>query len=291
VSGFSAEWLALREPFDAAARSAALVAELRSRLPAGTGSTPLAVVDLGAGTGSNLRHLAPLLGGAQHWRLVDHDAVLLAAALDATCAWAEALGARIDRRAEGLTIRARDFACEVVVEPYDLRDLDVLALPAGALVTAAALLDLVGATWIEKLARRCEAARASVCFALSYDGRTVCTPADPDDAAVLALFNRHQLADKGFGPALGPAAASTAANVFKASGYEVAVRASDWVIRPAERAMQHALLDGWLGAAVEMAPERRAALTVWHERRRALVAGGRSTLTVGHVDLVGTVSR
>ena len=51
--------------------------------------------------------------------------------------------------------------------------------------------------------------------------------------------------------------------------------------------MQHALLDGWLGAALEMAPDRAGELTAWHDRRRGLVAAGSSALSVGHVDLVG----
>lgn len=286
MSGFSAEWLALREPFDAAARSAPLVAALREHLPTGTGAAPLAVVDLGAGAGSNLRYLAPLLGGTQHWRLVDHDAALLAAALDATCAWAEALGARVERRAEALAIRARDFACEVVVEPYDLRDLATLALPAGALVTAAALLDLVAATWLAKLAQRCEEARASVCFALSYDGRTVCTPAEPGDTAVLAAFNRHQLGDKGFGPALGPGAARAAEAAFTRLGYEVATAQSDWLIDASAHEMQRALLDGWRDTALALDADASAELSAWHEQRVAHVAAGRSTLRVGHVDVV-----
>ncbi len=287
MSGFSAEWLALREPFDAAARSAALVSALRAHLPAGTGAAPLAVVDLGAGAGANLRYLAPLLGGVQHWRLVDHDDGLLDAARATTRAWAERNGARVEQHGETLAIRARDFACEIVVEPYDLRDLAKLALPAGALVTAAALLDLVGATWLEKLAGRCEEARASVCFALTYDGRTVCTPAEPEDAAVLASFNRHQLGDKGFGPALGPGAARAAVAAFARVGYEVATAPSDWLIDAHEHEMQRALLDGWRVAALELHAATSAELGEWHDRRLAHVAAGRSTLRVGHVDLVG----
>jgi hypothetical protein len=287
MTGFSAEWLALREPFDAAARSTSLVNALRAHLPEGTGAAPLAVVDLGAGAGSNLRYLAPLLGGTQHWRLVDHDAALLAAALDATSAWAEAQGARVERRAEALAIRARNFTCDVVIEPYDLRDLAKLALPAGALVTAAALLDLVAATWIEKLARRCEEARAGVCFALTYDGRTVCTPAEPGDTAVLAAFNRHQLGDKGFGPALGPGAARAAEAAFMRVGYEVATAQSDWLIDTSAHAMQQALLDGWRDTVIELDADASAELSTWHEQRVAHVAAGRSALRVGHVDLVG----
>ncbi|WP_106418212.1 class I SAM-dependent methyltransferase [Salinicola tamaricis] len=35
------------------------------------------LVDLGCGSGSNLRYLAPQLRTPQYWRLVDHDASLL----------------------------------------------------------------------------------------------------------------------------------------------------------------------------------------------------------------------
>jgi hypothetical protein len=287
VSGFSAEWLALREPFDAAARSAPLVSALHARLPVGTGGTPLAVIDLGAGAGSNLRYLAPLLGGVQHWRLVDHDAVLLDAARATTRTWAERNGARVEQHGETLAIRARDFACEIAFEPYDLHDLATLALPQGTLVTAAALLDLVAAKWLETLAQRCQAARASVCFALNYDGRAVCTPAEPEDASVLASFNRHQLADKGFGPALGPGAARAAEAAFTRVGYEVATAPSDWLIDARAHEIQRALLDGWRNAALELHSGTSAELGAWHERRLAHVADGRSTLRVGHVDLVG----
>jgi hypothetical protein len=286
VSGFSAEWLALREPFDAAARSTRLVAELRSRLAAGTDS-PLLVVDLGAGAGSNLRYLAPLLGGQQRWHLADNDRTLLDAALTSTHAWSERHGAKACRNGLALEIRGAAFACEVHCEQVDLSDLEVVELPHKGLVTAAALLDLVSRDWLDRLAQRCRAARAAVSLALTYDGRTTAKPSEPEDAAVLALFNRHQLFDKGFGPALGMRASAAAEAAFEAHGYELRVATSDWLVGASEQTLQLALLDGWLGAALEIAPESRMALTSWHERRRAHVLAGRSEITVGHVDLVG----
>ena len=61
--GFSADWLTLREPYDAAARSSAL---LRRGSPRGAAAADvLQVVDLGAGTGSNLRCTAPALGATR----------------------------------------------------------------------------------------------------------------------------------------------------------------------------------------------------------------------------------
>ena len=67
MSGFAAAWLRLREPADAAARDAELVAGFAA-------PSERFVIDLGAGAGANLRYAAPRLGGVQHWTLVDHDA-------------------------------------------------------------------------------------------------------------------------------------------------------------------------------------------------------------------------
>src|SRR5262245_693966 len=78
-----ADWLALREPADAAARSSRLVAQLRASLAtkashlATQASGRTAIHDLGAGTGSMCRWLAPLLPGPQHWVLYDRDPALL----------------------------------------------------------------------------------------------------------------------------------------------------------------------------------------------------------------------
>lgn len=285
MSGFSAEWLALREPFDAAARDSALVPQL---LPHLRRDSALEILDLGCGAGSNLRYLAPLLGGAQRWRLADHDPRLLSAAVATTHAWAEERGSRVKRGGASLTIDG-DVTCEITCEPTDLSELAAVELPAGGLVTAAALLDLVSRAWLDTLAAHCREARTAVCFALTYDGRTTATPGEPEDAEVLELFNRHQRGDKGFGPALGPDAAAAARSAFEAQGFAVHTATSDWVMQPDDAAMQLALLDGWLAAASELAPERRAELAAWHARRAAHVAGGRSTLVVGHVDLVGTL--
>jgi len=288
MSGFSVDWLSMREPFDAAARSASLVAELSRHIPRGTSAAPFEIVDLGAGAGSNLRYLAPRLRGEQRWRLVDHDRALLHAAIVATRAWAMSRSAVVSPAGATLTLRAEDFACRVGGEPRNFAGdaLTSLALPSGGLVTAAALLDLVSTPWLEALAARCKAAHAAVCFALTYDGRTVYTPDEPEDAMALDLFNRHQRLDKGFGPALGPTAAGAAEQALAGLGYRVLTERSDWSIGPQHTAIQYALLDGWLAAALEVAPQHTAQLTGWHRRRRAHVEAGRSRLVVGHIDLV-----
>lgn len=269
---FSADWLRQREPFDRAARDEAarglhLAARLRAMAPAA--GTPWRVIDLGCGTGANQRWLAPRLGGAQQWLVVDHDAALLR------------------RWPSGLC--GPGFEVSIVSRQMDLaRHLATLPWHAAHLVTASALLDLVSADWLQRLVSHAAAARAAMLFTLNVDGRHDWEPGDPLDSTVGRLFAQHQRRDKGFGPALGAAAVSALRRALQRSGYRVFSAASDWRIHSLESApagaLQHALIDGIAQAACEQAPASLAALEAWRQRRHAQAASG--SLRVGHVDLL-----
>ena len=261
---FSADWLALREPADHAARAGALTTAMAASL---VGRPATRALDLAAGTGSNARYLLPRLPHIQHWTLTDHDSALLAQAWRLLTPIAQAAGRSFD------------------VRRGDITALDALPLDGCALVTASALLDLVSETWLQKLARRCRETGADVLFALTYDGRIACEPLDAGDDRVRALVNRHQRGEKGFGPALGPDAAGVAEACFREEGFSVRVAPSDWVLDETASELQRQLVEGWAGAARELAPEDAAALASWRERRLAHVADGRSRLRVGHIDL------
>lgn len=251
---FPAGWLRLREPVDARSRDRGLVRRLRAWWPAAGGR----VVDLGAGTGSNARWLAPRLGPAD-WRLVDNDPRLLAIA-----------------RRRGHDGRLADLTDALRGQLFYRADL----------VTASALIDLVSAAWVDGLIERCRTSGAAVYIALTYDGTIRWDPSDPADDRVRDLVNRHQRTDKGFGPALGPAAAMAAAERLRAAGYRVWTAPSPWRLGPGATVLQHALTHGWAGAARALAPEQAAEIDAWADRRMALITDRHSRLTVGHVDLL-----
>ena len=261
MSGFSADWLALREPYDARARNPAVLDDVVASL---NRYPSVRIADLACGTGSTLRALAPRIPARQNWRLVDNDLGLLARA----------------------TATARPATVSAAAITLDLnRDLEAALDGPVDLVTASALLDLVSEAWLERLVVEIAARSIPIYAALSYDGRITIDPADPFDDAIIAAVNAHQRTDKGFGPALGPAAASFAIARFEKLGYSVVHGESDWIIGPNDRDMQIETLAGWAGAARELGDLSLADTVGWLTRRRAAVNAGRSSIRVGHVDV------
>jgi hypothetical protein len=279
--GALAEWLALREAADAAARSETVT----SAIVDGLGRHDrLQVLDLAAGTGSNVRFLMPRLRSSrQRWLTLDRSRVLL----DHIPWRMTEAGYDVSPASNGWEVRSSRVAALI-----ETRVIDLATIPSGDLpdlphlVTASALLDLVSDEWLRSLAGWCLEMRAAALFAITYNGRSSCSPAEPEDRLVLELFNRHQRTDKGLGgPAAGPGAVASVVRAFDEAGYLVVREPSDWNIGPDAVRFQRELIAGWAGAASEIDPGAALTIARWRERRLAHVASGRSHLVVGHDDV------
>ena len=252
---FSAAWLALREPADAAARAADLPGRLRVE-------PPVVVRDLGCGTGSLARWLAPLLPRPQHWILQDRDPDLLARAAATV-------------RADGVTVETR---------PGDVTALTAADLAGTSLVTCSALLDLLTADEVDRIAAALAAARTPALFTLSVVGEVAFDPPDALDGAVAAAFNDHQRRTSGGRRLLGPDAPAVAAAAMARHGARVTSRPSPWRLGPDRTALAAEWLRGWAGAAAEQCP--RLPVPAYLRRRLAAVEAGLAMITVGHEDLL-----
>jgi SAM-dependent methyltransferase len=265
AESFTADWLTLREPYDAMAVDHGLL-EVLARW-ADTRPGGLRVVDLGAGTGANLRRLAPLLGSGQRWTLVELDPALVAAAGEASPA-----AASVDAGYRRFDL-ARDLERVADDGPVDL-------------LAASALLDLVSEGWLRRLATLCQHLGCALYASLTYDGRVAWTPEDPRDRAAHHAVDRHQRTDKGFGPALGPDAPPALARLLATADGTLCTAASDWRLGPDDAEIQRELLRGYAEAAEAIAPDRAEAFRAWRHRRQEHLLAGRSELTVGHQDLL-----
>ncbi|GAA2498798.1 class I SAM-dependent methyltransferase [Streptomyces gobitricini] len=269
---FAPDWLALREPADAAARAVGLLDPLFGHLGlhGPRQETVLVVRDLGCGSGSMGRWLAPRLRGPQHWVLHDHDAGLLGLA-----------AARMPRTgADGGRVT-------VSFRQGDIGRLTAAELSGTGLVTASALLDLLTRDEVDGLAAACAGAGCPVLLALSVAGRVELTPADPLDGAIGGAFNDHQRRlDRGR-RLLGPDAVAAARRLFADRGMDVRVHASPWRLGGAgDSALTAQWLRGWVGAAREQRPDLAPRATAYLRRRLEACEAGELRVVVHHHDVL-----
>lgn len=250
------DWLALREPADAAARAPELAELVAGHL----GGGPLTVRDLGCGTGSMRRWLGPRLPGPQRWFLHDRDPVLLA--------------------------RAAEGAADVETVLGDLTALGAADLAGTSLVTASALLDLLTAEEVAGLADACTGAGCAALLTLSVAGRVVIDPAEELDAEFAAAFDAHQRRVVDGHRLLGPDAGAAAAAAFAARGARVEQRPSPWRLAAPDAALAEEWLRGWIAAACAQRPELAEAAGPYLARRLAALAEGRLRVLVDHVDVL-----
>ena len=276
---FSAEWLALREPADHEARSIILRNHLQAHL---ANRDDVDIIDLGCGTGSNLRALAPHLPPRQSWRLVDYDQTLLDAARRTLRDWADSAS-----DADSALVLQKDRkTITVVFDRVDLAaDLEKLLARKPDLVTAAAFFDLVSPEWIARFCDALAAHRLTFFTVLTYDGLDRWLPPHPADEAMVRAFHAHQATDKGFGMAAGPQASHILQQALTRHRYRVVMEPSPWKLGQTQRALRNALSDGFAGAVAETRMVPADIVESWRVARRGAVS-----CEVGHYDLLGLPS-
>jgi hypothetical protein len=263
----SPRWLALRDPADAAARSARLAERLAHHVSA---ADRLVIHDLGGGSGAMGRWLAPRLSGPQHWVVHDRDADLLDLAV------AAAPGPAADGAAVTIQARMSDITR---LTPDDLAGAD--------LIVASALLDILSTNELSGILdvwTRIEG--CPMLLALTVVGHVVLTPADPLDARIGAAFNTHQRRTTTAGRLLGPDAVAAAAEQVRATGAEVIIVPSPWTLDAAHANLTAEWLHGWVAAACAQTPALAAEAGAYRDRRLAQAAAGELAVTVDHADLL-----
>ena len=229
----------------------------------------MVIHDLGCGTGSMARWLAPRLSGPQRWVLHDRDAELLEhAATDPPAQTADGAAVTLETRLDDITRLA----------PADL---------AGAsLITASALLDMFTEEELEQFVAGCAGAACPVLVTLSVVGKVELAPAHPVRPARAGCVQRAPAAAYLKRAPARAARCGGCGRRVPATGFEVIQRPSPWRLGPRHSDLAAAWLTGWIDAACEQAPELAEAAVPYAQDRLAEVAAGTVSITVHHVDLL-----
>jgi hypothetical protein len=125
-------------------------------------------------------------------------------------------------------------------------------------------------------------------LSMTINGEIRFTPASGEDELLVSAYLRHMEQDKGFGPALGPAAQPRLTQWLDEGGYALDWARSDWRLDCAHAAATRHWLRGLATAAVAHSPMLREVAEAWLHRRRAELAGGWLQVEIGHFDLLAT---
>lgn len=286
MTSFSTDWLSLRESADHRSRNAFLQERVLQYLAVigGSKSGPIHIIDLGSGTGSNLRALAPLICHHQKWTLIDYDPLLLKAAREKMGAWADSIVDKPHNNDVGhdatrpLTLIKNNYEVTVQFVQKDLaNDLhSALSAPAD-LITAAAFFDLVALDWLEQF---CKLLKTSLYTVLTYNGKETWLPPNPGDTDILAAFHQHQGSDKGFGNAAGPLALQSLEQLLTKEGFQVETGSSPWVLDPNDTVLIQELASGTAKAVIETNLVNAEIVTQWGKQRAQS-----QQCEIGHDDL------
>lgn len=277
MTGFSSSWLSLREKADHRSRNQDVAEVLSARFAL---RDKVSVVDIGCGTGSNLRATAELLPSEQTWTLVDYDAQLLLAARAELAKWAD------DVEVEGSGVRLKKGALRLSVrfQQCDLsEDIEAGLGERPDLVTAAAFFDLASQEFIQKFARAVIQRKAVFYTVLTYNGIQRWRPHHPSDNAVTAAFHAHQMTDKGFGLSLGPTAPLSLSDQFKIGDYSVFEGDSPWELgeHDGDRELVAELQAGFVTAIPQTGKVDAKAFESWSAlKRTGAIVGHTDTLAV-----------
>ena len=286
MTSFSTDWLSLREGADHRSRNHVLQKQVLRYLEeiSGLKNDPIHIVDLGSGTGSNLRALAPLIRHNQNWTLIDYDPLLLQAAREKLCMWADSITHKAQNKdfdndaTRPVTLVKKNYEITVYFLQKDLAsDLQPKLFESADLVTAAAFFDLVALDWLEQF---CKALKTSLYTVLTYNGKETWLPPDPKDTEILKAFHHHQGSNKGFGNALGPLAFGTMEQLLQKEGFYVETGSSPWLLGPSDAALIQELAVGTANAVAETQLVTYEIARHWGEQRAQSLQ-----CEIGHDDL------
>ncbi len=212
------DWLNLRFEADAEARNK----DLEQQALATVVPSEIVVVDVGAGTGSNLRYYSKVLPQVrQHWKLLDLEFDLL----ETTLQNIQDDGGKVQRLGHGrylLDLHGKEIQVELM--PCDIfSDKTSALLNQADLVVSNAFFDLPSEQNIEVLLSWMDFSRQVLLATINYTGMHFLEEST-NDAYWIAQYEKHMRRSHG----VGPDCVDSMRHILSQRGLSCSVEPSDW---------------------------------------------------------------
>jgi len=284
---FDPNWLQERYPFDAEARNKELEWQAVHQFAF---LNHIQIVDLGCGTGSNVRYYMEQFPQNQTWYCVEEDAGLKEMFWQNISQVAREENYELEKKGDMLKMTKSGHEMEIHFIEGNLMQLDGLVdLLRTDLILANAVFDLFSETQFTELIHTISHHSLSLLFSLNYEGMKFFPP-EEDDAFYIEQYNAHMKRPQDFGQGMGPDASHLMESVLKRALADVKAGESIWEIGERDEKMLAYLLgffEGALGEWWENETEK-IAFSAWLARKKTMVKDHKLAVHVYHKDVLAS---
>lgn len=277
------EWLQVRYPYDAKARSKEVE---QKTIDYFSGRTHLRILDLGSGTGANTRYYAPRFPSSQEWILLENERRLTEATSRELMSWAFRQKRKFRLTPDRLNIENGKGEISIQIKNASFFELESEEDICGYdLVTSNAFFDLISRERFLRFASLLASAAKPLLATLNYTSMRF-DPAQRSDETYIPLYESHMRKPKGFGPPMGPLCGDRMVETLGSFGFTVNSGESLWNILSEDKTMMKYMLGFMDEALCGMLKDSRKLRRFdgWKKDKWRLIETGRLKLIVGHLD-------
>ncbi len=261
-------WLNQRYEVDRQARNKEVESIFRARLSAGK----ITIVDIGAGTGSNLRYYHGRLSAQeQHWYLVDQEKVLL----EETLANLDSEVNQCEENVWQLRHNQKDIVVHFVEADVFTNSIDPF-LERADLILSNAFFDLASAVQLRDFLGKLDFGRQTFLSTINYTGMRF-IPGDTEDGYWIDHYEEHMRRDRPEGRSTGPDCVGLIIEFFEHQDLRYHVGGSNWELKEGSPLIQ-GIFDFMYDAFMDMKLDMDA-FARWRGRSK------HATMIVEHEDL------
>lgn len=284
---FDPNWLQERYPFDADARNKEREWEAIHQFAY---LDHVHLVDLGTGTGSNVRYYLEQFPQNQTWHCVEEDGALKEMFWQNIKQLAKTEGYELEWNGEALKMSKSGHWVNIHFVEGNLMELDSLVdLLRTDFILANAVFDLFSEAQFSELIHIISHHSLSLFFSLNYEGMKF-FPSEEADVFYIDQYNAHMKRPQPFGHGMGPDASQLMEKAFRTALAEVKLGESIWEIGEKDEKMLTYLLGFFEDALADWwkTTEEKAAFIAWIGRKKTMIQEQQLAANVYHQDVLAS---